>query len=612
MTEAEARFWEKVMSRARLQRPAMQGAIMRMIERIQNAITPGEVEKLLASGANIDAVVAALLDDRTMDLATADIRSELMNVVQRSAAQTVAEIPAARQAIRGAFNVLDPRVIESIRRLDTKVAGDLRTQALRVVRAEGEAALRLGLNPRAVAARLRDVVGLGENGRVATANYRKALESGDATKALNYLRRNRRYDAMTRRGGLSEAQINRMVDAYRARFIGLNAEAVARTAVLDANKAGQEMAIRQAIESGFLKGDRMVKTWVTVGDERVRDEHVEMADETVPWNEPFSNGEMVPGESTYNCRCVPRYTQDKEGRPSVTGPRPNATDAIRRVTIPRSIEPVRAPVSVSVPPDITPPAVTYPAPVVAQEPSPSIATEVLNVGDKKKPLPWESTGKAKQNITALFGKDGVRKVKEYADEVYGTEDFGFDGVRVSDAFNGAFSVTSKGSYDNSITRTFSRNYSGRIEVHHDFFRLSEALQGKGLGSKLIDESFKHYDKLGVEEVTLYANLSVGGYAWARMGFAPNTSYSWNLVKQGIQRRLDDIRRMDPMNDTSDIAAMLKSDDPKTIWRIADSRWGETLLKGGSWDGSFELKDVEARARLARSLARAKAKLLAGG
>ncbi|EYB67406.1 hypothetical protein DEIPH_ctg041orf0001 [Deinococcus phoenicis] len=49
----------------------------------------------------------------------------------------------------------------------------------------------------------------------------------------------------------------------------------------------------------------MVKTWHTRIDGRERDEHRAMDGETVPIDEPFSNGLMQPGEP--NCRCVVTY-----------------------------------------------------------------------------------------------------------------------------------------------------------------------------------------------------------------------------------------------------------------------------------------------------------------
>lgn len=54
-------------------------------------------------------------------------------------------------------------------------------------------------------------------------------------------------------------------------------------------------------------GVRFVKRWSTALDERVRDEHEAMEGETVPIDQPFSNGLQFPGEP--NCRCVLIYEE---------------------------------------------------------------------------------------------------------------------------------------------------------------------------------------------------------------------------------------------------------------------------------------------------------------
>jgi len=84
-----------------------------------------------------------------------------------------------------------------------------------------------------------------------------------------------------------------------------------RTATLDALKKGQDLSWRDAIEKGVVVGT-LTKTWVTVHDDRVRPEHVAMDGQTVPFDAPYSNGQMVPGETDYNCRCISRVTVKRE------------------------------------------------------------------------------------------------------------------------------------------------------------------------------------------------------------------------------------------------------------------------------------------------------------
>jgi len=104
-----------------------------------------------------------------------------------------------------------------------------------------------------------------------------------------------------------------MVAAYEQRMIAFNANTIAKTAALDAMKLGQQLSWDSAVANGIVDGDHLVKTWVTVGDDRVRDEHAALEGETVPADEAYSNGEGVPGESTYNCRCISSFHMEKAG-----------------------------------------------------------------------------------------------------------------------------------------------------------------------------------------------------------------------------------------------------------------------------------------------------------
>jgi HK97 family phage portal protein len=73
------------------------------------------------------------------------------------------------------------------------------------------------------------------------------------------------------------------------------AEVIARTEVHAAVSEGHLDAYRQA-------GGIPIKIWVSVGDDRTREEHLEMDGEERGIDEPFSNGRMIPDEP--NCRCT--------------------------------------------------------------------------------------------------------------------------------------------------------------------------------------------------------------------------------------------------------------------------------------------------------------------
>jgi len=81
------------------------------------------------------------------------------------------------------------------------------------------------------------------------------------------------------------------------------ATTIARTETIGAMNQGEFMS---AQESGVVQ----TKSWLTQGDERVRDSHAEIDGEEVDLGDTFSNGLRFPGdpdglpEEIINCRCT--------------------------------------------------------------------------------------------------------------------------------------------------------------------------------------------------------------------------------------------------------------------------------------------------------------------
>lgn len=80
----------------------------------------------------------------------------------------------------------------------------------------------------------------------------------------------------------------------------------ARTMMTSAQNEGRLDSYRRAADLGI----KLKKTWIATMDDRVRDSHAEIDGETVPIDEPFSNGLMYPADpdgdpaEVYNCRCT--------------------------------------------------------------------------------------------------------------------------------------------------------------------------------------------------------------------------------------------------------------------------------------------------------------------
>jgi len=290
-------------------------ALLRAIRRILDDTTLAELARVIEQSGADGAVAYLLSDERIVTLST-PARNELLTAAALSGGRALLSVIPATSAA-GVFNILDARVIEAVRALDGRVMRPFFTGVQQTIRQSVEAGLVAGINPREMARGIRETVGLAPNMAENVANFRAALESiGSNKDALGYALRDKRFDATLRAvraagAKLTPAQIETMVARYTERTVAWHAETVARTAALDANKLGQELAFRQAAEAGLVDEDRLVKRWVTTLDGRERETHAAMNGIEVPYSEPWilPDGlvEMYPGEGEYNCRCAQTY-----------------------------------------------------------------------------------------------------------------------------------------------------------------------------------------------------------------------------------------------------------------------------------------------------------------
>lgn len=303
MPDATDRFWARMQRKAAALQPEMQRDFLRGLSALRARFEDPVVRAALATG-DFEQALAIALTDAAVAVAFSRYRARVQVTTQRAVADFGKDIPGIAPTVGISFDVLNPKVVEAVKALDTAMLQDLATGTRETVRQHILAGIEQGVNPRETARGLRDVLGLSPTQEAAVRHFREALEAGDTAKALGYGLRDRRFDGTVRKGDLTTAQIDRMADAYRRKMIAFNAETNARTATLDALKLGQQLSWQEAMDKGFVPRGALWKQWKGVLDDREREEHLAMEGETVPFDQPYSNGEMVPGESTYNCRCV--------------------------------------------------------------------------------------------------------------------------------------------------------------------------------------------------------------------------------------------------------------------------------------------------------------------
>lgn len=305
MTAADL-FWQRVHRRALDLTPEQARTFLKAVDTLKAEFTGREVETLIAQN-DIEGVVRLALSDQNLARAFADFRARMQLTTRDAVAYFGKDIPGVRPVgVSILFDTVNPDVIEAVKKLDSQVMNTLSTDIRQTVRQAIIQGIEAGAGPRTTARALRDVLGLAPNQLDAVENFRKALEGDpDAGSPLTRALRDRRFDATVERGGLSSDQVDTMTAAYQRRMVAFNAETNARTATLDSLKLGQQLSWQDAMDKGVIpEGYVLMKQWKGVMDDRERDEHIDMEGETVPFDDFYSNGEMIPGESTYNCRCL--------------------------------------------------------------------------------------------------------------------------------------------------------------------------------------------------------------------------------------------------------------------------------------------------------------------
>lgn len=308
MTPYERAFWQRAQRRAAGLTPELAAALLRAYQLLRAAVTIEEAIRILDTG-DVDRLVRDLFANELLDRVFIPFRERLRYAIERQLRYAVADLPAAGRidgALTVSFDWLNPKVLEAVRTLDTRIVTTLAHDVRETVRQAVETGLTAGTGRRAIARAIRDVIGLAPNQETAVANFERALR-GEGRDPFDYELRDKRYDATIKRGPLTEAQIDSQTSAYRRKMLAHNAATNARTASLNAMKLGQRLAWVEAVEKGLVDGAALRKRWVGVMDSRERPEHVAMEGETVPYDEQYSNGQMDPGDDEYNCRCLSRF-----------------------------------------------------------------------------------------------------------------------------------------------------------------------------------------------------------------------------------------------------------------------------------------------------------------
>jgi hypothetical protein len=188
------------------------------------------------------------------------------------------------------------------------------------------------------------------------------------------------------------------------------------------------------------------------------------------------------------------------------------------------------------------------------------------------------------------------------------------------AYNGRFEVetTPEGHLSMEGPLVLDGNKFGKVTrridpdgqtAYHDSLRVDDKARGGGFVKQMTANQIDLYLKMGIERVELYANIDVGGYAWAKYGWLPDPA-RWPTTAWGLGTRLRLLASNLDKDTLAVVQAHLNDPDPRAIWDLSDIKtpwqhrdWdpkintvGKAMLSGNNWEGTLLLNNEQQMAR----------------
>lgn len=197
----------------------------------------------------------------------------------------------------------------------------------------------------------------------------------------------------------------------------------------------------------------------------------------------------------------------------------------------------------------------------------------------------------KDNVATEYDK--VMKgfnMEEFADEITAISSKYGLGIRSMhlNAYDGEIEFWCTGDNDFSLRRYFKKD-----TVYHDLLKIPEDLQGKGISKELLQSMYRQYQNADIKEIRILANITVGGYTWAKYGFSAKAS-EYNDITHWAQVMINNDRISKA--DFSDFNKWIEQYKGKDIpmHELTDKPYGKNLLLGSAWSGYIDLTDEKQR------------------
>lgn len=286
-------------------------AFVLAVKEIRDDATLAALEKLIVAGKFEEALEYLVKLGRAMSSASASAITDAATSAQNWL-NTGAYLDAAVS-----FSTINVRAVNAFEANDLRLIRQFNDEQLAATRQAISRGIREGINPRDMARDFRQSIGLTRRQEAAVDNYRRMLSTLDPEALSRKLAT--ATDLKTLRAAiaaekpLTQAQIDKMVGRYNARYIAYRAEVIGRTEALRSAHQGTELMFQQLVDDGNVGKEELFRSWVTGADERVRDSHAFMNGQIRGIGEAFLSGKgnllmypgdtNAPGEETIQCRC---------------------------------------------------------------------------------------------------------------------------------------------------------------------------------------------------------------------------------------------------------------------------------------------------------------------
>ncbi len=258
--------------------PKIRKALIKAWNQLRTQESMADIERALQSGG-IEAVMD-MFDDMGIVINKA-VSESIDAAIKAGADLTAIVIPAPAILNKDAvFDLFNPYTADYINRYKLNLVQGITSNTREAMRNELAQDIVAGVNPKTTARNFKNTIGLTPNQQQAVRNYRGYLENLDR-QALQRELRDKRFDPTVLRAieegkPLTTAQIDKMVNRYREKYIKYRAEVIARTESLRAVSIGNDLNIRQMILDGDIDLESVRKVWHYVGGPRTRDAHLKV------------------------------------------------------------------------------------------------------------------------------------------------------------------------------------------------------------------------------------------------------------------------------------------------------------------------------------------------